>query len=150
MNLIRFQIPQSRHLKKTPWSLRAALPTNKLEVQVIDRNDNIVVSTTGFQPTEQRMPDYEKAIKTGETETAKIKSASGEKVLASTTVIYDATGRRLGAYRWITSLNADKMICGHFDTCGCGAFGACLLCFFGAVFHKLHCKTHKGRKQYCA
>ena len=84
---------------------------NKLEVQVIDRNDNIVVSTTGFQPTEQRMPDYEKAIKTGETETAKIKSASGEKVLASTTVIYDATGRRLGAYRWITSLeNADKMI----------------------------------------
>lgn len=38
------------------------------------------------------MPDYEKAIKTGETETAKIKSVSGEKVLASTTVIYDATG----------------------------------------------------------
>ena len=45
---------------------------NKLEVQVIDRNDNIVVSTTGFQPTEQRMPDYEKAIKTGETETSRL------------------------------------------------------------------------------
>lgn len=80
-------------------------------MQVIDRNDNIVVSTTGFQPTEQPMPDYEKAIKTGETAAAKIKTASGEKVLASTTVIFDSSGRRLGAYRWITSLeNADKMV----------------------------------------
>ena len=78
----------------------------KLEVQVIDRHDNIIVTTTGFQPTDQRMPDYERAKKNGETAAAKIKSANGEKVLACTTVIYDAAGRYMGAYRWITSLNA--------------------------------------------
>jgi len=78
----------------------------KLEVQVIDRHDNIIVTTTGFQPTDQRMPDYERAKKNGETAAAKIKSANGERVLACTTVIYDAAGRYMGAYRWITSLNA--------------------------------------------
>lgn len=36
---------------------------NKLEVQVIDRNDNIVVSTTGFQPTEQRCPIMKRQLK---------------------------------------------------------------------------------------
>ena len=35
----------------------------KLEVQVIDRSDNIIVTTTGFQPTDQKMPDYEMAKK---------------------------------------------------------------------------------------
>lgn len=78
----------------------------KLEVQVIDRHDNIIVTTTGFQPTDQRMPDYEKAKKNGGTAAAKIKNRDGEKVLASTTVIYDAAGRYMGAYRWITSLSA--------------------------------------------
>ena len=78
----------------------------KLEVQVIDRHDNIIVTTTGFQPTDQRKPDYERAKKNGETAAAKIKSANGERVLACTTVIYDAAGRYMGAYRWITSLNA--------------------------------------------
>lgn len=108
---------------------------NKLEVQVIDRNDNIVVSTTGFQPTEQRMPDYEKAIKTGETAAAKIKTASGEKVLASTTVIFDSSGRRLGAYRWITSLeNADKMVAWIILMLAAAALLVLAFCAFSGLF----------------
>ena len=43
----------------------------KLEVQVIDRHDNIVVTTTGFQPSDQRMPDYERAKKNGGSATVK-------------------------------------------------------------------------------
>jgi len=108
---------------------------NKLEVQVIDRNDNIVVSTTGFQPTEQPMPDYEKAIKTGETAAAKIKTASGEKVLASTTVIFDSSGRRLGAYRWITSLeNADKMVAWIILMLAAAALLVLAFCAFSGLF----------------
>ncbi len=76
----------------------------KLEVQVIDRHDNIVVTTTGFQPSDQRMPDYERAKKNGGSATVKTKTAEGESVLACTTVIYDSAGRYLGAYRWISSL----------------------------------------------
>lgn len=82
----------------------------KLEVQVIDRDGNIIVTTTGFHPTEQRMPDYEKAKKSGHA-FVKSKTAEGERVLCGTTALYDASGRYLGAYRWITSLkNTNKVI----------------------------------------
>lgn len=83
----------------------------KLEVQVIDRSDNIIVTTTGFQPTDQKMPDYEMAKKSGGTEVVKSRTTEGEHILAGTTAVYDSSGRYLGAYRWITSLrNADKII----------------------------------------
>ena len=83
----------------------------KLEVQVIDRNDNIVVTTTGFRLTEQNMPDYEKAKNSGGSAVVKTKTAEGESVLCRTTAIYDSSGRYLGAYRWITSLeNTNKIV----------------------------------------
>ena len=65
----------------------------KLEVQVIDRNDNIVVTTTGFRPTEQKMPDYEQAKKSRGFSAVKTKSGEGERVLCGTTALYDSTGR---------------------------------------------------------
>ena len=86
----------------------------RLEVQVIDRNDKVIVTTTGFQPHDERMPDYEKAKKTGKTSYAKTKTAGGEKVLAGSTVIYDSAGRYLGAYRWITSLNTVNRAVSNF------------------------------------
>lgn len=76
---------------------------NKLEVQVIDRNDNVIVTTTGFQPSDIKMPDYEQAKKNGEIGVCKTETEDGEPILACTTVIYDGAGRCLGAYRWITS-----------------------------------------------
>ena len=81
------------------------------------------------------MPDYEKAIKTGETAAAKIKTASGEKVLASTTVIFDSSGRRLGAYRWITSLeNADKMVAWIILMLAAAALLVLAFCAFSGLF----------------
>ncbi len=82
-----------------------------LEVQVIDRDGNIIVTTTGFQPTEQVMPDYEAAKKNKDAASARVVTAGGESALAGTTAIYDKSGRYLGAYRWITSFKStNKMI----------------------------------------
>ncbi len=85
----------------------------KLEVQVIDKKGNVVVTTTGFQPTDQSMPDYKAAKQNGEYAVTKLKTEDGESVLAGSTVIHDEQGRYLGAYRWITSLDgANKVITG--------------------------------------
>ena len=82
----------------------------KLEVQVIDKDGDIIVTTTGFNPTEQKMPDYEKAKKSGYA-SLKCKTAEGERVLCGTTALYDTSGKYVGAYRWITSLkNSEKLI----------------------------------------
>lgn len=84
---------------------------NKLEVQVIDSNDNLVVSTTGFNSPDQDMPDYYKAKETGKFNVQKGKTGDGERIMSGTTLIYDVNGEWLGAYRWVTSLQpVDKTI----------------------------------------
>lgn len=99
------------NFKDTAVELAENFPhKTKLEVQVIDRDGNIIVTTTGFRPTEQKMPDYERAKNSGYA-ALKLKTAEGERVLCGTTALYDSSGRYLGAYRWITSLrNTDKVI----------------------------------------
>ena len=77
---------------------------DKLEVQVIDRYDRVIVTTTGFQPENLSMPDYDYVKSNGGSYAVKTKTSSGEPVLAGSTALFDASGRYLGAYRWITSL----------------------------------------------
>ena len=81
---------------------------SKIEVQVIDTKGKVLVSTTGFEPIAERMPDYEKAIAEGSSGTATYrgKNSAGESVFAKTTLIKNGKGEVLGAYRWITSMNA--------------------------------------------
>lgn len=80
---------------------------NKVEVQVIDKDGDILVSTTGFRPDDEKMPDYNEAIsKDKDTASYKGKNSSGERILAETTVIRDQRGKVIGAYRWIISLKA--------------------------------------------
>ncbi len=84
---------------------------DKIEVQVIDRFGKPVVSTTGFETATDSMPDYERAKVSGKTEVQRIKTSSGEPIMAGSTMIYDGNGNVLGAYRWLTSMrSADKMI----------------------------------------
>lgn len=85
---------------------------NKLEVQVIDKQGNILVTTTGFQPEDEQMPDFEHAMASSKgTAVYKGKTAAGEPVLACTNVIKNDDGDVLGAYRWITTLeNANAKI----------------------------------------
>ena len=87
---------------------------NKVEVQVIDRNGRVIVSTSGFPSSEQAMPDYTEAVETKTTVTKKIATPDGEPIMASTTLIYDNDNNYLGAYRWITSLKATEKLIGNF------------------------------------
>ena len=87
---------------------------NKVEVQVIDRNGRVIVSTSGFPSSEQAMPDYTEAVETKTTVTKKIATPDGEPIMASTILIYDNDNNYLGAYRWITSLKATEKLIGNF------------------------------------
>lgn len=82
---------------------------NKIEVQVIDKKGNIIVSTSGFQPSDESMSDYEKAVLSPSgTATFKGKNSDGENILSRTTVIKSENGDMLGAYRWVTSFEATQ------------------------------------------
>ena len=107
---------------------------DKLEVQVIDRDDNVVVTTTGFQPSDGKMADYEQAKLTGSA-VADSKTSEGEHILAGTTALYDSSGRYIGAYRWITTLeNADRRISGLIITLVVTGLLVLAFCAFSGLF----------------
>ncbi len=102
------------NFKDSAISLAATFPyKTKIEVQVIDHNDEIVVSTTGFQSLKTEMPDYYEAKKTGETSVMRSQTENGEAVLAGSVPLFDSKGTYLGSYRWLTSMRAvNKMTLG--------------------------------------
>ena len=80
---------------------------NKIEVQVISYGGSILVSTTGFLPTDDITADYGRAVAAASGKSIiRTKNSGGEKIMAGIQVIYDNNGEVLGAFRWITSLKA--------------------------------------------
>ncbi|MBQ8740356.1 MAG: HAMP domain-containing histidine kinase [Clostridia bacterium] len=80
---------------------------NKLEVQVIDSTGAVLVSTTGFQPSDAVADEFSRAKATGSGFSVyRGKNSGGERIMAGTRIIYDSTGEAMGAYRWVTSLKA--------------------------------------------
>lgn len=80
---------------------------DKIEVQVISSGGAIIVSTTGFQPTDNVVAEYEKAKNSSSGRSViRTKSSGGERIMAGTQIIYGSGGEVLGAYRWISSLKA--------------------------------------------
>ncbi len=78
---------------------------DKIEVQILDSDGNILFSTSGFQPEQEEMPDYIAATKsTFGTATRQIKTSRGEQTLCSTTILADYGNGSNGAYRWKVSL----------------------------------------------
>ncbi len=77
----------------------------KMELQVINADGEAVVSSIGFVPQEQTMPDYELA-KTAEDQMGVWhgRTADGESVMAMTVVIRDGQQNVLGSVRYIVSL----------------------------------------------
>ena len=69
----------------------------KIEVQVIDNNGEVIVSTTGFQSTTDEMPDYLKAKESGKDTVIKSQTADGEGIMSGTTMLVDSEGQNLGA-----------------------------------------------------
>lgn len=87
---------------------------NAIEVQVIDRSGRVVVSTTGFPPNEQNMPDYKESESLKTSVVKKFTTHEGEPVMACSTPLYDSNNEYLGAYRWITSLTPLRKLNGNF------------------------------------
>ncbi|MBQ4119919.1 MAG: HAMP domain-containing histidine kinase [Clostridia bacterium] len=78
---------------------------DKIEVQVIDKNGKVFVSTTGFSAADSEMPDYSRAKASGKLEVFKGKSSTKQSIMAGTVMIYSNDGEELGAYRWVTSMS---------------------------------------------
>lgn len=80
---------------------------NKIEVQVLGNDSRVIVSTTGFQPSDTVTDEYNHAkASTSGFSVYRGKNSGGERIMAGTKVIYDSNGEVLGAYRWVTSLKA--------------------------------------------
>lgn len=80
---------------------------NKLEVQVIDSTGTVLVSTTGFQPSDAVGAEYSRAMSSASGFSVyRGKNSGGERIMAGTQIIYNSAGEATGAYRWVTSLKA--------------------------------------------
>ena len=86
----------------------------KMEIQVMDRTGQVVVSTSGFRSGDNETDDFLKAKESGKPQTMTSKTQSGEKILTCSTPLYDSEGEFLGAYRWIVSLKAVNKMCTGF------------------------------------
>lgn len=106
---------------------------DKAEVHVLDAEGNPFVSTTGFQPENERRDDFVKAKKSA-THSAVYsgKNKAGERVLSRTTVLYDRDGNALGGYQWTVSM---KTVVGHV------AWVIVIILFFCAVLLGLSAMT---------
>lgn len=83
-----------------------------MEVWVIDRYGNVVVSSSGFSVAGEVYPDYDaaKTSKTGKADWIG-KTQSGERVMALTYMLSGEPGRAQGAVRYIISLqNIDRQL----------------------------------------
>lgn len=78
---------------------------DKIEVQIIDKYGTVFVTTNGFEPITEAMPDYESA-KSSQRGTGlwRGKNANGEAVMAETTLLSSQTGDQRGAVRFVVSL----------------------------------------------
>lgn len=78
---------------------------NKIEVQVISSSGKIIVSTTGFLPSDKVENEFNSAVNSASDRNIyRGKNSGGEHIMAGTQAVYGANGELLGAYRWITSL----------------------------------------------
>ncbi len=77
---------------------------DKLEIQIIDSDGKVLITSNGFSPTTEPMPDYEQAVASGTATLWRGKNAGGEAVMAETTVLTDFGDGSNGAVRWVVSL----------------------------------------------
>lgn len=81
------------------------LHKDKLEVQITDKNGNVIVTTTGFDPLDEDIKIYSSISASSGTAVIS-ENSQGEKIMVCNTEVYDKAGNYLGSYRWITSLKA--------------------------------------------
>ncbi len=80
---------------------------DKMEVQILDREGNVNISTTGFEPTGEKPKEFEAALSSKDGFAGfNGKSQSGENIISQTHIIRNDYGNIVGGYRWIVSLDA--------------------------------------------
>ena len=80
---------------------------DKMEIQILDRSGNVIITSSGFEPETTSMADYEKALVSSDNSaTFAFRSSRGEKVLAGTNIFLDYGNGSNGAVRWIISMEA--------------------------------------------
>ncbi|MBQ0135285.1 MAG: hypothetical protein KBS43_00920, partial [Oscillospiraceae bacterium] len=73
-----------------------------MEVWVIDSDGHVVISSSGFDVEDQKIPDFEKAMKTdSRTASFKGRNLNGEKIISQTYLLPTADGEETGAVRYI-------------------------------------------------
>ena len=77
---------------------------DKLEIQVLDPQGKLLISTTGFYHTPSSMPDFQNAVNNTSDGFWTGKSSVGEDILCKTELLYDGEDKVFGAVRWIISL----------------------------------------------
>ncbi len=109
---------------------------DKLEVQVMDAGGQTIVSTMGFlEKSDIAVSDFQKAKQSGKPQSFKGRTADGEPIIACTTIIYNQKGAAIGAYRWITSMQAaNKMMYGVTTVVIIICASILLFCGFSGLF----------------
>ena len=107
----------------------------KIEVQVLDRDGETVVSTSGYESNHTDLTDFERCKESGKQQTLSSKTSEGERILIGIVPIFDGNGEFLGAYRWLTSMKAvDKMAVGFSAMCFVVALGVIFLFAFAGFY----------------
>ena len=80
---------------------------DKLEIQILDKSGNIIITSSGFQPETASIADYEMAKKApNKSASVSFRSTRGEKVMAGTNILPDYGNGSNGAVRWVVSMSA--------------------------------------------
>ena len=79
---------------------------NAMQIIIFDKNDNIIISSSGFLPEKsEKHPDYDQAkISNDRMGVWEGKSFKGEKLMAVSRSVYDQNGNYLGAVRYVVSM----------------------------------------------
>lgn len=83
-----------------------------MELQIVGFSGHVLVSSTGFTPSESGMPDYTEALSSDDgIGVWNGPNSNGENVMALSTIVTDSTGQALGALRYVVSLaQVDRQI----------------------------------------
>lgn len=85
---------------------------DKLEIEIIDENGTAFISSSGFMPAKNNMPDYLVALKsTSGSSYLETFSADGEPLLCGTIILADMGEGSNGAIRWLVSLENTNAYC---------------------------------------
>ena len=85
---------------------------DKMEIMALSRTGQVLITSTGFEPDQQPMPDYDLALQSEEGTGNWIGQLNtGEKVMAITRAVRDENGALVGSIRYVVSLErADQQM----------------------------------------